>query len=118
MEIYKKMEGFSMIELLISLFILSFVLLAMATHVSMTIKTNWQSKLATEANILAQDKLENLKRVKFDSLNIGGDLITVYGTTFVRSWIVSNLDNLKKIDITVTFNSKNIKISTLRASEI
>jgi prepilin-type N-terminal cleavage/methylation domain-containing protein len=114
----RKNSGFSLVEMMIALFLVSISVLALGTHVAATMSANLRSKLATEANTLIQDKLEALKKVPFDSLASGGDSVTAYGMNFVRSWTVSDLDNLKKIDLKIDYGSRSISVSTFRTREV
>src|SRR5512139_1345873 len=61
----KKEKGFSLIELLISLTILAFGMLAVGGMQITTAKGGFSSNNVTTATILAQSKLEELKRFSY-----------------------------------------------------
>lgn len=107
-----------MIEVIVVVFFLSFVFMGIAVHVTMTMSADLQSRLTTEANNLLQDKMEALKKVRFNDLTAGNDSVTVYGVAFNRSWTVNNLDTLKKIDLTIQYGSKRVRLSTLRSRDV
>lgn len=114
----RKNSGFTLIEVIVVLFFMSFVFLALGAHVTMTMSADLQSRLATEASNLLQDKMETLKKVQFDVLSPGSDSVTVYGVAFNRSWTVSNLDTLKKIDLIIQYGSKSVRLTTLRSRDV
>jgi prepilin-type N-terminal cleavage/methylation domain-containing protein len=63
-----KESGFTMIELLIALFILSFSLLAISSMVYSVMNSTSLSKETGTATTLMQDKLESLKNAVLSSL--------------------------------------------------
>ena len=100
-------EGFSLIELLISLVILSVSLLALASLMAMTTQYNSFGAHATEAVTFGQDKLEELKAVPWAV--VGSDADQVQGptqTTYNRNWAVVTAGTLKTVTITVDWNDR------------
>lgn len=89
----KNQQGFSLIEILISLFLFSFVSLAIMSMCITSIKGNATSQHSIEATLLAQDKLEELKGVSTIALLASGseaDLQTPGSNyRYNRSWTVS-----------------------------
>ncbi len=115
-----KPKGFTLIEISVSLVILSISLLALATLMTMTMKNNSAGNHVTEAVTFAQDKLEDLRVRPWDYITTSQDTHSVSSTgiTYVRNWIVQpNADNsLKTINITVTWNDgKDHSINILSA---
>jgi prepilin-type N-terminal cleavage/methylation domain-containing protein len=89
-----KSKGFSLIEMLIALVILSISLLALAGLMVTTTKNNSFGSHMTEAATFAQDKLEELRVTRWTNIVSGND--TVQGSTGIqynRSWNVSTLPN-------------------------
>ncbi len=107
MKKFKKSMGFTLIEVLISLVILSLSLLALAGLMVITTKNNSFGNYLTEAVTLAQDKLEELRAINWNNIVSGAD--TKKGATqidFNRSWNVSTNGSIKTIEITVDWNDK------------
>lgn len=105
-------KGFSLIEILIALVILSISLLALAGLMVMTTRNNSFGAHMTEATALTQDKLEQLRATPY--LLITPDTTTAdqrsgsSGITYTRSWVaVPNIappnDTLKVVTIMITW---------------
>ena len=115
MRLFLKSDGFSLIEILIALVILSITLLALAALMTTTMKNNALGGHLTEAATLAQNKLEQL--LATPSAMIQPQLNTQLqdnpvgnssGITYTRTWIVvPNVPlpgtTLATITITVTW---------------
>ena len=124
MKDFKKSKGFSLIEMLIALVILSISLLALAGLMATTTKNNSFGSHMTEAVTFAQDKLEELKVTSWGNIVPGTDPLPRPGSTGInynRTWNVSILANptpppndlLKTVTITVNWNdgiSRSINI--------
>lgn len=110
-------RGFTIVELLISLFIISFVLLAMSTMVISVMRANSQSKEMARATALLQDKAESLRNTAYGSLGSDSDVTSLPGVDYTRQWTVTAYPNYKTILITVSWNSNgphSVNASTLR----
>lgn len=110
-------RGFTLIETLISLCILSVALLGMSSMVFSVIRATAQSKEATTATTLLQDKMENLKNTSISSLTSGNDSASLGNITYLRQWVISTTGNLKTINITVNWTSRgthDVSATTLR----
>lgn len=96
-------KGFSLLELLIALIILSVSILALAGLMSTTTKNNAFGGHLTEAVTLAQDKLEELRALPWSSIAGSSDTITgSTGIHYSRIWEVRDLNpNLKEIEVTI-----------------
>ena len=104
-------QGFTLIEMLIALVILAISLLALAGLMTTTTKNNAFGGRLTEAATFAQDKLEELRAYRWDSIPLNITSIdspeSRTGIQYTRSWIarLNPLNtNLKEIEITVNWN--------------
>ncbi len=105
----KESSGFSLIEVLIALVVLSIALLGMASLMSSATKYNASGGRLTEATTLAQDKLETLRItpwIQIVSSAAADALVGSRGTNYTRSWVVvANADDtLKTVTLTVGWN--------------
>jgi len=110
-------KGFTLMEILVALFLLSVVLLATSNLVYSVIKAASQNKEKSMAVVLAQDKMETLKNMGFSSISAGSDSPSYGGITYNRSWTVSTSGNVKAIALTVGWvdrNSHSVTLTTLR----
>lgn len=115
-----KSSGFSLIEVLVSLVILSISLLALAGLMTMTTKNNSFGGHVTEAATFAQDRLELIRATPYVNVVSGNDQITgaTTGIVYSRNWnVVANAANtLKTITITINWNDQiNHSIQLLSA---
>lgn len=101
-----KTKGFTLIEVLIALVILSVALLALAGLMAQTTKNNSFGGRITEAATFAQDKLEELKATSWIVIIPGSDKMSSNGMDFARNWTVATSGNLKTIAITINWNDK------------
>ena len=111
-----KSKGFSLIEVLIALVILSIAFLGLAGLMVQTTKNNSFGGRMTEAATFAQDKLEELRAVSWVTITPGSDRKTgsAIGTDYARNWNVATNGNLKTITININWNDKtNHSISLL-----
>ncbi len=100
-----KPNGFSLIEVLISLVILSISLLALAGLMTTTTKNNAFGGNLTEAATLAQDRLEAFRVANWDEIIDGNDTITIRGLNYDRIWTVAAPNNNeRRVTVTVNWN--------------
>lgn len=101
-------NGFTLIEVLVSMGIFGFTFLALAAGATTIMRANQTSHLNTTATTLAQDKLEELKAVNPANITSGGPVIdTISGVTYTRTWAVttnSPVVGVKQIDVTVSWS--------------
>jgi len=112
MKINVKSSGFTLIETLIALIILSFALLALAGLMVTTTRNNSAGGQMTVAATLAQDKLEELRATPFDNIQDGTDeKIGSHGIKYGRTWALrpppDTGPNLKTIAINVAWTDKS-----------
>ena len=121
----KKSKGFSLIEVLVGLLILAVGVIAVAAMQVISVKGNFFSKNATQAAILAQDKLEYLKQLSYVDSNLSSGQHnegSITGTIFSRRYnILEDVGNsMKTITVTVQWTDKvnhSISLSTIRANQ-
>jgi len=104
-----KSKGFTLIEVLVALVILSFSLLALAGLMVTTTKNNAFGGHMTEAATFAQDKLEELRAIKWENLFDGNNTDQQGGSTginYTRNWKVTTNGSLKTITIDVNWNDR------------
>jgi prepilin-type N-terminal cleavage/methylation domain-containing protein len=104
-----KSKGFSLIEILIALVILSIALLGLAGLMVQTTKNNSFGGRMTEAATFAQDKLEEFRAIGWVKIppNTGGMDYSngATGIVYTRNWQVApNPTNGNLKEITVTIN--------------
>ena len=111
----KKNSGFLMIEILIAIAIFSIGFLAVGTMILSTTKNNTTGNIATQATMLAVDKLEQLKSMNIDDLipvNADGTDTAIKadgsaGGIYTREWIVSDLSppslTARYVEVTVSW---------------
>ncbi len=106
-------KGFSLIEILIALVILSIALLGLAGLMVQTTKNNSFGGRMTEAATFAQDKLEEFRAIGWVKIppNTSG-IDYPKGTSeivYTRNWHVSpnpTNGNLKEITVTINWNDQ------------
>ncbi len=113
-----KSYGFTLIEVLIALVILSIAFLGLAGLMVQTTKNTSFGGLMTEAATHAQDKLEELRATQWNNLAPGAD--SPQGSnkiTYNRSWTIQPNpgDTARTISVTVTWNDRTRRTITLRS---
>ncbi len=104
MDLHPKSNGFTLIEVLVTLVILSISLLALAALMGTTTKSNSYGGHITEAATFAQDKLEQLRVIPWGSIPMGpsSDQISgPTGTQYTRYLDIQPGGNLKTVTIRV-----------------
>jgi type IV pilus assembly protein PilV len=103
-----KSNGFTLIEILISIVILSISLLALAGLMATTTRNTSLGGHITEAATFAQDRLEELRVTPWATIATGNDTKTgSTGIVYTRTWTVPPpVGNLKIITITVSWNDR------------
>ena len=117
-----KRNGFSLIEVLIALVMLAVGLLAIGGMQIVSIKGNSFSQKMTQATVLTQDKLEELKKLPFADSNLSSgrhDEGVLGGSGFSRSYDVESVSaTLKAVTVSVRWTEKtdhSVAISTMKA---
>jgi len=108
-------KGFTLMELMIAMFILCFALLAMASFMGTLFKATHQDKQTTVGITLVQGKLESLKNGGFVNAVTGNDTGSQAGLDFTRDWTVTTNGNMKQIDVSVTIGTRTVTGQTVIA---
>ena len=114
MKLLNKQKGFTLIEILIALVILSISLLGLASLMAMTTKNNSFGSHVTEAVTIAQDKLEEFRAVRSQAPPLGDipdgpgqDQKTgSTGINYARNWNVVTNGSLRTITVTISWNDR------------
>lgn len=119
----KNGNGFTFLDVLMALAILSIGLLSLAELQIITIKGNKSSRDLTSAVILAEAKIEELKGNGFASLSNGQDTVNEKGEEggiFTRKWTITNYKgsaNMKQVKVTIEWSdskgSHSISLDTV-----
>jgi prepilin-type N-terminal cleavage/methylation domain-containing protein len=119
---FSKRNGFSLIEVLIAMVLFAVGMLGLGGMQLISIRGNAFSQKITQATVLTQNKLEELKRLPFvdSSLSIGRHDEGVLGSsTFSRSYDVEDVSTtLKVVTVTVRWTEEidhSISLSTMKA---
>jgi type IV pilus assembly protein PilV len=108
----KNQKGFTLLEVMISVIILSVALLALAGLQILSIRGNAFGGTMTEAITLARDKIEDLKRDDWDNVVAGSDTPPVArGINYTRNWAVQVAGQTKEVTVTVSWDNGNHQIS-------
>lgn len=104
----KDTKAFTLLEVMITLLILSVGMLGLATLQIMAIRGNSFGQQMTIASTLAQNKLEELREDDFDSIGTGNDVCVdqVNRCTYSRQWVVQDdtpQANMKTVEVRVTW---------------
>jgi type IV pilus assembly protein PilV len=107
-------KGFTLIEIMVAIFILVVALLGVAAVTVSVINGNAFSKDITSATTLAQDKIEELKDTAYDSIVSGSDTSSIY----TRTWTVTSpITDSKTIVVVVSWsrggNTRNVTLRSI-----
>ena len=115
-------KGFTLLEALITIVIVSIGMLGVASLQIMAIKAGSFGQQTTVASTLAQNKMEHLRQVTFDTVANGNDTYVdhVNGVAYTRQWIVQNdtpQPGMKTVEVRITWTgpqaNRSIAISGL-----
>ena len=118
-----KSNGFTLVEVAVALIILAVGLLAVAAMQLTSTKGGSFSSYVTQATILAQDRLENLKNLSYGDPGLAGgqhDEGAMPDTIFSRQYRIAEDagNSIKFITVTVQWvdrRNHSISFSTIRA---
>ena len=106
MKILSKSAGFTLIEILLAIVILSISLLALAALMATTTRNNSFGGHTTEAATLAQDRLERLRVTDWDRIladDVPDTITSLSGITYSRALNVVENGDMKTTTITVSW---------------
>ena len=109
-------KGFTLLEVLVAITILSVGLLGAASLTTGIIKGNLYSKNVTSATVVAQQTIEGIQRVGYDHANdlAGTATVSMGGFTFASQTSVTDntpAPNMKTATVTVSWNPGGYSIS-------
>ena len=100
-------SGFTLLEVIIAISILTVGLLAVASMQAAAIRGNSFANQATESTTWAQDKLEDLMALTYAQVASGGPETTP--DNYTVQWNVTNpVANVKRIFVTVSWTEKGV----------
>ncbi len=85
----KKNKAFSLIELMISIFILSIGVFGISQLLARTLFTDQTSKVNTAAVTLARQEIEQLRGIGYANVTNGNDSVTEDAAVYSRSWVIT-----------------------------
>lgn len=106
-------SGFTLLEVLVAIVILSIGLLGTAGLTTGVIRGNHYSKNVTSATAAAQTKLEAIKSGGYanaTTANFPSDTVSMGGTSFTRTIAITSgspAANMKTVSVTMTWNESN-----------
>lgn len=107
--------GFTLIEVMIAVFILVTALLGIISTTLIVVKSNTLSKTMTTATTLARDRMEQLKNTGYDNLAGGTDNTTMNNSIYTATWTVTAdgtpAAGMKTIVVTVGWNWRGVQRS-------
>ena len=120
--VLSRKNGFSLIEVLIALVLFAVGMLGVGAMQIGSIKGNSFSQEVTQATVLSQERLEELRKMDFDDSNLSNghhDEGVLSGSEFSRSYDVeSTSTTLKAVTVTVQWTEEidhSVSLSTLKA---
>jgi len=109
-------KGFTLIEVLIAIVVLSVGLLGVAGLTIGIIKGNLYSKNVTSATVVGEQMIEAARRVGYTNANTlaGTDTVSMGGTSYTRVTSVNSgtpAANMKTVTVTVSWNPGGYSVS-------
>ena len=96
-------DGFTLIEVMVSIFILTISLAGSYNLMNWMVRTNGFCNRITLATTTAQDKVDDLVEERFSNITSGTDTVSI----FERTWTVSTEGARKHIQVAVRWQNLN-----------
>ena len=112
MKISLKSNGFTLVEILVAIIILSVSLLALAALMGTTSQNTSFGGHITEAVTYAQDQLERLRVTSWGDASLGNGAhqnnptVGLSGIAYARTWTVVTNGNCKTVTITINWTDQ------------
>lgn len=106
---FRHNRGFTIIEVLIALSVLTIGLLGVAGLTLMIIYGNSFSRTLTTATALAHDKLEELRDTPYEKISDGEKTLVERNMTYTRTWKVTANQpaaGMKTVEVTVSWETR------------
>jgi len=101
-------KGFTLLEVLIAIVVLSVALLALAGLQIISIRGNSFGNHMTEAITLAKDLMEEMKNTDWENIQgNSNDPVGASGITYHRVCTVTEQDNIKTVAVKVSWDNGN-----------
>ena len=109
-------DGFTLMEVLVAMLLLTIGLLGVANLTIGVIKGNSYSKNVTTATVVAQQQIEQAQRLGYTNSNslAGSATVSMGGTSFTRTTAVTDGSpgpNMKAVSVQVFWNPGNNSVS-------
>jgi type II secretory pathway pseudopilin PulG len=122
-------RGYLLLEIMTAIAIFSIAFLAVGTMIVSTTRNNTTANILTQATLLAEEKLEDLKKGSLSGLVPGGpypdpqnpiDDWGERGGIYTRSWVIDDpvgLDTSRRIRVTVSWarlgQNRRVELTTI-----
>jgi prepilin-type N-terminal cleavage/methylation domain-containing protein len=108
----QKQQGFTLIEVMISILLAALLVIGAVALFRIETRASSFSRRQTEAVVLAQDKLEELRTVAqptaagtgADAGTINEQGVVVTGAMYTRTWIIANSNDVFDIEVHVSWD--------------
>ncbi len=115
--------GFTLVEMMVAIILIGVGLMGLAALSTTVTRAGVQSSTLTTGSSLAQERIERFRLEPYASIVAGGDVRTVDGLAYTRSWTVADNDpaaGLKTVTVTVSWTTRGqthrTTLSTIRGS--
>jgi prepilin-type N-terminal cleavage/methylation domain-containing protein len=111
-------RGFSLLEILVALFLLVIIVTAVTRTSSNAHKVQSSAYYVEQASAYAQGKMDQLSAASLRSVAPGADTVqTPLGPVFYRSWQTTDLGGSKEVEVTVNWlvsgKTHGVKLATV-----
>lgn len=104
----KTQSGASLIEICITIVIISIAVLIISTFSKSTLRMNKDTLSVDTAYLAAEEKITELRSETFDQFPVtSSDNVTLENINFTRDWTIEESGYLSIATVTVSWNSQN-----------